>query len=318
MRGNFISVPTDCPQRDERLGWTGDIQVFTPTANFLYDTAAFINGWLRDVEADQRDLGGIVPTVVPCIPMPPKHNERQAMAAWGDTVALTPWDLYRSFGDKQHLQRQWDSIVQWLDKGIPRDDRGIYSTEKPQFGDWLDPRSPPTLPGHTPTDPYLVANAYLIHTTELASRIADCPGETKHAKRYGNDAQKLRKLFREEYISLKGRISSDTQTAYVLALHMNLMDSTEEIETAKTRLDWLIRWEAFRINTGFVGTPHILPALAKVDMINLAYRMLQEQECPSWLYPITMGATTIVRTQDFFFSPLFFPVSSSSLPSSFH
>ncbi|KAI8651005.1 Alpha-L-rhamnosidase [Fusarium keratoplasticum] len=293
MRGNFISVPTDCPQRDERLGWTGDIQVFTPTASFLYDTAAFIGGWLQDVEADQKDLGGVVPNVVPSIPMPPKHNEKQAMAAWGDTAIFTPWDLYQFFGDEQHLRKQWESMKLWLDKGIPRDKRGCYSTEKPQFGDWLDPRSPPALPGHTPTDPYLVANAYLVHVTEVASKVAGRLGEIEDAKRYREDAQRLRKLFRDEYISPKGRLSSDTQTSYVLALHFNLLDSEVEIQTARSRLDWLTRWEAFKINTGFVGTPHILPTLANIDMMGTAYRMLQERDCPSWLYPITMGATTI-------------------------
>lgn len=294
MRGNFISVPTDCPQRDERLGWSGDLQVFAPTASFLYDTAAFIGGWLRDLAADQKDLGGVVPNVVPSIPMPPKHNEKQPMAAWGDATVITPWDLYQFFGDAHFLRKQWDSIVQWLDSGIPRDAHGFYSTDTPQFGDWLDPRSPPALPGHTPTDPYLVANAYLVHVTELAAKIAACLGETEHERRYGDDARRLRKRFRDEYITPSGRLASDTQTAYVVALHMDLLDSSAEIDTAKARLDWLTRWEAFKINTGFVGTPHILPALAKVDMMSIAYRMLQEQDSPSWLYPVTMGATTIV------------------------
>ncbi|KAL6401189.1 alfa-L-rhamnosidase [Ilyonectria robusta] len=293
MRGNFVSVPTDCPQRDERLGWTGDIQVFTPTASFLYDTAAFIGGWLQDVQVDQKDLGGVVPNIVPCIPMPPKHNEKQAMAAWGDTVILTPWDVYQFFGDEQHLRRQWDSMRQWLDNGIPRDERGFYSTETPQFGDWLDPRSPPALPGHASTDPYLVANAYLVHVTKIASEVADRLGEVEDARRYRDDAQRLRKLFRDEYISPRGRLSSDTQTGYVLALQFNLLDSNVEIQTAQSRLDWLTRWEAFKINTGFVGTPYILPALAKIDKMSTAYRMLQERDCPSWLYPVTMGATTI-------------------------
>lgn len=296
MRGNFVSVPTDCPQRDERLGWTGDIQVFTPTASFLYDTAAFIGGWLQDVQVDQKDLAGVVPNIVPCIPMPPKHNEKQAMAAWGDTVILTPWDLYQFFGDEQHLRKQWNSMRQWLDNGIPRDERGFYSTETPQFGDWLDPRSPPALPGHASTDPYLVANAYLVHVTNIASEVADRLGEVEDARRYRDDAQRLRKLFRDEYISPRGRLSSDTQTGYILALQFNLLDSNVEIQTAQSRLDWLTRWEAFKINTGFVGTPYVLPALAKVDKMSTAYRMLQERDCPSWLYPVTMGATTIVST----------------------
>ncbi|CAK7198022.1 hypothetical protein SEUCBS139899_000678 [Sporothrix eucalyptigena] len=293
MRGNFVSVPTDCPQRDERLGWSGDLQVFTPTASFLYDTSAFVGSWLRDLAAEQKDLNGIVPTVIPSVPMPPRDNERQPMAAWGDAAILTPWDIYQFSGDQSILQRQWNSMVQWLENGIPRDERGFYAEDTPQFGDWLDPRSPPALPGHTPTDPYLVANAYLVHVTEMAATIGECLGETELAQKYADDAHRLRRLFREEYIAPSGRIASDTQTAYVLALHMDLLDGPREINTARTRLDWLIRWEAFKINTGFVGTPHILPALAKVDMMTIAYRMLQEKDDPSWLYPVTMGATTI-------------------------
>ncbi|CAK7217227.1 hypothetical protein SCUCBS95973_003074 [Sporothrix curviconia] len=305
MRGNFVSVPTDCPQRDERLGWSGDLQVFAPTASFLYDTAGFLGGWLRDLAAEQAELGGIVPTVVPSVPMPPRDNERQPMAAWGDVAVLTPADLYQFFGDAALLRRQWDSIVQWLDHGIPRDNDndddsdnkkngpGFYSTKSPQFGDWLDPRSPPALPGHTPTDPFLVANAYLVHVTQQAAAVAACLGETAHAVRYSEDARRLRQRFRDEYVTPRGRLSSDTQTAYVLALHMDLLDGQAQISTAKDRLDWLTRWDAFKINTGFVGTPHILPALAKADMMGIAYRMLQEQGCPSWLYPVTMGATTI-------------------------
>ncbi|KAL1897387.1 hypothetical protein Sste5346_004123 [Sporothrix stenoceras] len=293
MRGNFVSVPTDCPQRDERLGWSGDLQVFAPTASFLYDTAAFVGGWLRDLAADQHDLKGIVPNVVPSVPMPPNDNERRPMAAWGDATVITPWDLYQFFGDATFLRKQWDSIVQWLDCGVPRDAHGFYSTETPQFGDWLDPRSPPALPGHTPTDPYLVANAYLVHVTERAAQIAALLNETEAAQRYGSDARRLRARFRSEYVTPSGRLSSDTQTAYVLALHMDLYDSPAELSTARHRLDWLTRWEAFKINTGFCGTPHILPALAKVDMLPTAYRMLQERDSPSWLYPVTMGATTI-------------------------
>ncbi|KAM0325155.1 hypothetical protein ACHAQA_007694 [Verticillium albo-atrum] len=125
------------------------------------------------------------------------------------------------------------------------------------------------------------------------SDIAHRLGKTEAAERYRSDASRLRKLFRDEYISPNGRISSDTQTSYVLALQFDLLDSEEEIQTAKSRLDWLTKWEAFKINTGFVGTPHILPALSKVGMIGIAYRMLQERDCPSWLYPVTMGATTI-------------------------
>lgn len=293
MRGNFVSVPTDCPQRDERLGWTGDIQTFAPTANFLFDTSAFLGGWLRDAEADQRDFDGIVPVIIPAIPIPPRHPERRAMAVWADAVIMTAWDLYTASGDTRILEKQWDSMCLWLDKGVPRNEKGLYDDKKPQYGDWLDPRSPPHLPGHSPTDPHLVANAFLIHVTERTAEIGEILGKSS-ADRYAKQAGELRALFREEYVTPNGRLASDTQAAYAIALHFGLLDTEQKRDAARSRLDWLTKWEAFKITTGFAGTPIILYALASGGTVSNAYRMLQERDDPSWLYPIRMGATTIV------------------------
>ncbi|KAH8897929.1 hypothetical protein GQ53DRAFT_712412 [Thozetella sp. PMI_491] len=298
MRANFVSVPTDCPQRDERLGWTGDIQVFAPTASYLYDTAAFLGSWLRDLDADQRDLGGIVPNIVPSIPIPPRYPEKRPMAIWGDCAILTPLDIYMSFGDQQHLSAQWDSMVLWLQKGVRRDERGFYSAGTPQYGDWLDPRSPPQLPGHSPTDPYLVANAYLVHVTQLVSDVASVIGKFEDARKYAAQAADLRERFRNEYISRTGRLASDTQAAYAIALRFKLLEGDTELATARSRLEWMAKWEAFKITTGFAGTPYILPVLVDIGLLDIAYRMLQEKECPSWLYPVTMGATTIWERWD--------------------
>lgn len=297
MRGNFVSVPTDCPQRDERLGWTGDIQVFAPTANYLFDTTAFLGGWLQDLEADQRETGGVVPVIVPKIPIPPRHPENRPMAVWADSSIITPWDLYKSSGDREILERQFDSMRMWLDQGVPRDQRGFYADTTPQYGDWLDPRSPPQLPGHSPTDPYLVANAYLIHVTRLAANIATLLDKADVATTYTSKAEEMTETFRAEYVTKTGRLACDTQAAYVLALLFGLFESEEQIRTAKARLDWMVRWEAFKITTGFAGTPVILQVLADHGMLNHAYRMLQERDCPSWLYPVGMGAMTIVSVQ---------------------
>jgi alpha-L-rhamnosidase len=296
MRDNFVSVPTDCPQRDERLGWTGDIQVFAPTANFLYDTTAFLGNWLRDLEADQRDLGGVVPTIIPAIPIPPRYPERRSMAVWGDSAVLTPWDVYNASGDEGLLARQWESIVLWLDEGVPRGQNGLYSTAMPQYGDWLDPRAPPHLPGHSPTDSFLIANAYLVYVTDVAAKIGRLLGKTEAALHYAKQAIEFRRLFRAEYMTPNGRLASDTQAAYAVALRFHLYENDAELQTMRSRLDWLVRWEAFKITTGFAGTPIILHVLAENDMLGNAYRMLQERDCPSWLYPISMGATTIVRS----------------------
>jgi alpha-L-rhamnosidase len=298
MQGNFVSVPTDCPQRDERLGWTGDIQVFAPTANYLFDTAAFLGSWLRDVEADQRDAAGVVPTIVPCVPMSLGSNQRQyrPMAVWGDCAIITPWDIYSSFGDVACLREQWESMRLWLDKGIPRDAKGFYTTAIPQYGDWLDPRSPPQLPGHCPTDNHLVANAYLCYVTKLTAEIAVRIGETEAATFYFDQASKLLDTLRAEYITTTGRLVSDTQTAYALALRFGLFEE-KDVQTAEARLDFLARWESFKITTGFAGTPIILEVLADHGMLDLAYGMLQQRDDPSWLYPVSMGATSIVSSQ---------------------
>ncbi|CRK42527.1 hypothetical protein BN1723_005333, partial [Verticillium longisporum] len=292
MRGNFVSVPTDCPQRDERLGWTGDLQVFAPTANFLYDTAAFLGSWMRDVEAEQRDAGGVVPVIIPNIPKPPDNRQNRPMAIWADCAVITPWDLYNAFGDKTQLATQWESMRLWLDLGVPRDEKGFYSTKSLQYGDWLDPRAPANMPGNGPTDNFMVANAYLICTTDLAGKVGRILGKAEAAERYEIDAARLRDLFRDEYVTKTGRLACDTQTSYALALRFGLFDD-EQMATACGRLDYLTRWEQFKITTGFAGTPMILKVLADNGMLNLAYRMLQERDHPSWLYPVGMGATTI-------------------------
>ncbi|KAJ3541161.1 hypothetical protein NM208_g4739 [Fusarium decemcellulare] len=292
MRGNFISIPTDCPQRDEKLGWTGDIQVFAPTANFLFDTSAFLESWLRDLEVDQKDADGVVPVIIPNVPKQPDNRMKRPMAVWGDSSVITPWDLYIAFGDLGQLEKQWESMCSWLDHGIPRDARGFWSTASPQYGDWLDPRAPPDMPGNCPTDNFLVANAYLIYTTRLAGEIGKILGKSERSEKYAASAVSLTELFREEYTTAKGRLACDTQTTYALALKFGLLED-KQLATAKERLGYLVRWERFKITTGFAGTPIILQALSDNGMLNLAYRMLQERGCPSWLYPVTMGATSI-------------------------
>ena len=292
MRGNFVSVPTDCPQRDERLGWTGDIQVFAPTASFLFDTCGFLAAWLRDLEADQRDADGVPPVIIPAIPLPRGHENRP-MALWADSCILTPWDLFTASGDRNLLEAQFESMCLWIDRGLPRDSSGFYSTNIPQYGDWLDPRSPPARPGHCPTDSFLVANAYLVHVTKRLSEIAELIGKHTLAAKYSAQAARLHKAFQDEYMTHNGRLVSDTQSAYALALHFGLFE-TNQASKAAERLAWLTRWEAFHITTGFAGTPIILKVLADSGNLNIAYRMLQEKDEPSWLYPVEMGATTIV------------------------
>ncbi|ORY26975.1 bacterial alpha-L-rhamnosidase-domain-containing protein [Naematelia encephala] len=298
MIGNFVSVPTDCPQRDERLGWTGDIQVFAPTANFLYDTSGFLGGWLKDVAAEQKDFDGIVPTVVPFLTNDPKAGPRpKPQGIWADATIITPHDLYTTFGDKEFLQKQFESMCLWLDKGVPRDPVGLFAPDVPQYGDWLDPYAPPSFPAHGRTDTHLTVNAYLVYVTGLVSEIATLLGHEVQAAKYASDYSRLRQLFQTEYITTPGRLVSDTQTSFVLALRFGLLEPNQ-IENATKRLEWLIRWNHFKISTGFAGTPIILPVLADNGLLSLAYRMLQERDNPSWLYSVGMGATTIWERWD--------------------
>ncbi len=294
MRGNFLSIPTDCPQRDERLGWTGDIQVFAPTASFLYDSAGFLTSWLADVAADQKVAGGVVPFVVPNglpgTPIP--------AAAWGDAGVIVPWVLYQCYGDDGILATQFESMRAWVEC-INRiaGERHLWNTGF-QFGDWLDPSAPPDRPGAARTDPHVIATAYFARSTELLGQAARVLGRTEEEAHYLQLAAKIREAFDAEYITPAGRVLSDAETAYALALQFGLLKTAEQRRHAGQRLVELVRSNRYRISTGFVGTPLICDALCSVEEYNAAFNLLIQRECPSWLYPVTMGATTIWERWD--------------------
>jgi alpha-L-rhamnosidase len=298
MRDNFLSIPTDCPQRDERLGWTGDIQVFTPAANFLYETAGMLSDWMCSVSAEQLADGqdGIVPFVVPNVVQETWPHIPQAV--WDDVVVLTPWQLYRSFGDMEILQRQYPSMLAHVDKAIRRGDDGLWDPELCQLGDWLDPAAPPDQPGNGRTNGVLVADAYLVHLTKVLAQISDILGHKDDAKRFEDAAGKLKAAFQIKYVTPAGLVAGDSQTALSLVIMFDLLASKEQAATAGKRLEWLVRQAEFRVATGFAGTPIITHALTKSGHYQAAYRMLLEERCPSWLYPITMGATTIWERWD--------------------
>lgn len=296
MKGNFLSIPTDCPQRDERLGWTGDIQIFAPTANFLYDTSGMLSGWLRDLAAEQlNDYDGIPPLVCPNVV---EDTFPKAQAAWADAVVITPHDLYNSFGDRKILRDQYHSMRTWVSEALPRSPNRLWKPELMQLGDWLDPAAPPDDPANGRTDPHLVANAYLVRITAImaiVSRILDLEDDFKH---YTLEEDAMRKAFQDEYMTSSGRLAPDTMTSLSLALKFSLFRNATETASAATRLAKIVRAANFRIATGFVGTPLILPALTNGGYSQLAYRMLHETKCPSWLYPVTMGSTTMWERWD--------------------
>lgn len=298
MRGNFLSIPTDCPQRDERLGWTGDIQVFAPSASFLYKTSGMLGDWLKDLALEQlENANAIPPFVVPSViseelwPIFPQ-------AIWDDVTVLLPWTLYQNYGDTEVLRRQYPSMTGWLDRGVQRGPDGLWDDSLFQLGDWLDPTAPPDQPGNARTDGTLVADAYLVHVTKILGDISALLGESADATRYTSEHHKLKLRFQEKYVSPEGWLVGDTQTALALVLVFDLLDTPTQVVAAGTRLARSVRKSKFQVSTGFAGTPLISHALTKTGYPQLAYRMLQEKNCPSWMYPITMGATTIWERWD--------------------
>jgi alpha-L-rhamnosidase len=294
MRGNFVDVPTDCPQRDERLGWTGDLQVFAPTACFLYDCKTFINSWLADLAVEQAAIG-TVPPYVPWVHLmfPPKPA-----AAWADAAVVVPWVLYERFGDADALRRHYPSMRAWVDEvaSLTGDDH-LWNAGF-QLGDWLDPAAPPDRPADTRTDPYLIATAYHARTAHLVGRAAEVLGMTDDQLHYEQLAASVVAAFNREFVTANGRLASDSQTAYAIALAFDLITDPDQRRHASARLVDLVRHDDYRIGTGFVGTPLVCDALAATGHIDDAYHLVMQRECPSWLYPVTMGATTIWERWD--------------------
>jgi alpha-L-rhamnosidase len=293
MRGNFVDVPTDCPQRDERLGWTGDIQVFSPTAAYLFDSAGLLTGWLADLAAEQHKDGS-VPYVIPDVLRTPGP----ATAAWGDAATVVPWVLYRATGDLALLARQLPSMRAWVDKMTALAGDDLLWTGGFQFGDWLDPTAPPENPFRAKADADVIATAHLAHSAEIVSRAAGLLGDQTQAREYADLATRVRAAFVREYATEGGRVLGDAATTYALALQWSLLPSPDQRARAGRRLADLVRTTGFRIGTGFVGTPLLTDALTDAGEPELAYRLLLQTGCPSWLYSVTMGATTVWERWD--------------------
>ncbi|KAH8593730.1 bacterial alpha-L-rhamnosidase [Bisporella sp. PMI_857] len=304
MRSNFLSIPTDCPQRGERLGWTGDIQAFGPTATYLYRTVGFLKGWLKDLSSEQHENGGAVPPlVVPDVLYNiPRFQSRakKAQAVWGDVAISLPWTLYTVSGDANILSQQYRSMQSWIDRGIPRKPNNLWDTSNhPQLADWLDPSAPPDDPGNGLTDGEFVANAFLIGMTNLMAKISAILGSSADSTRYTAAGATMREEFQSEYITPRGRVVGDTQMALALAIYFALFASTEQQQHAGERLVNVIRSKSrFKIATGFAGTPVIGHALTTVGQTQIFYRMLLHRKNPSWLYPVMMGATTVWERWD--------------------
>ncbi|OQR59145.1 alpha-L-rhamnosidase [Streptomyces maremycinicus] len=302
MRGNFVDIPTDCPQRDERLGWTGDLQVFAPTAAYLYDCAGVIDAWLRDLSADtDRDKGGVTPNWAPQIPVNlpfevPEGNH--PMAGWGDAAVLVPWTLYQAYGDLELLRRQYPDMRRWVDNVDNAAGPDHIWADTFQFGDWLDPTAPADNAGESKTPKPLVSTAYFARSTYVMAEAAALLGHTEDHHRYTRLATDIRAAFTSAFLEPSGRLAGDTQTAYALALCFNLLPDEKTRTAAGDRLAELVAEGGYTIATGFLGTPLVCDALTSTSHTDTAYRLLLERSCPSWLYQVDMGATTVWERWD--------------------
>lgn len=303
LRGNFLDLPTDCPQRDERLGWTGDLAVFAATAAYLYDVNLFLQDWLADLAAEQRATG-YVPIVVPdLLKREPAADEVSGFglgpttAIWGDAAVWVPWALWEAYGDLTVLRNQFESMAAHV-----RSVEGLLSPngvwdQGGQFGDWLDPDAPPDRPSASKVDPGLVATASLYRSACLvrdAAHILDRDADRAH---FADLARAVREAFNREYVEADGRVRGDCATGYALAIAFDLLDEPAR-HTAGDRLANVVAAAGYRISTGFAGTPFVTHALSQTGHLDAAYRLLLETGCPSWLYPVTMGATTIWERWD--------------------
>ena len=292
MRGNFVGVPTDCPQRDERLGWTGDLNAFTPTATYLYDVRGVLGSWLQDLAVEQLASGTVPWSVPDVLPTPSSPT-----AVWSDAAISVPWALYEEYGDLDILRASYASMTSFMRQveGL-LDAHGLWSSGF-QFGDWLDPDAPASNPAGGKTDRYLVASAYLCKTTNELAQAAALLGDPDDAAHFTLLHERVRAAFRREFVSESGRVVNESATAYALTIMFDILDDAQRAKAGQ-RLAEIVEAAHFKISTGFAGTPLVTDALSSTGHLDVAYKLLLEEGCPSFLYPVTMGATTIWERWD--------------------
>lgn len=303
QRSNFVDVPTDCPQRDERLGWTGDAQVFAATACYLHDSHDFFVKWLRDVMADQRP-GGEIAHVVP----DPTRGHEDAYprfygsTGWGDAIAIVPHTLYRHYGDLDILRETLPAMVRWNDFVWSISDGPIVRPPRPwaargfSFGDWLQPKGPSEKPLPTIGDD-AAATIYLFIAAKLTAKIAGLVGDKATEKRLSDRAAVVKAAFAHEFVTPSGRLAYDDQTSYALSFLHDLVPEDKRA-AARNYFKATIARAGGRIGTGFIGTPALLPALLKIGEPELAGAVFLQEEVPGWLYQVKNGATTIWERWD--------------------
>ena len=301
QKGNFLDVPTDCPQRDERMGWTGDAQIFCGTASFNMYTPAFFSKYLYDMHFEQEFYGGSVPHVVPQM-IRSHHNmvmgkdaQCHGSCAWGDAATVIPWTMYLHYGDKQMLRRQFANMCGWVNYIKEQDEKDgghrLWRTGF-HFADWLALDNPDKESRFGGTDNAYIASAYYLYSAELTAKAAQVLGEKVLYKTYRNLAEEVRSAMRKEYFTSSGRIAINTQTAMVVALFMNIVPS-EHRERLVKDLRAKLESNHLHLDTGFVGTPYLCRVLSDNGSGDYAYTLLFNEDFPSWLYEVNMGATTV-------------------------
>jgi alpha-L-rhamnosidase len=299
LRGNFVDIPTDCPQRDERLGWTGDIQVFAPTATFLYDVTGMLSSWLQDLAAEQAQYDWVPPFVPYIEGLPPWVDfPLDPSAVWGDVAILTPDVLHQRTDDLGLLRRQYASARQWMRHVERAAGPSRLCEGTVQLGDWLDPNAPAEDPIKAMTEPALVATAYFAHTARRMAQIARLLEEAEDAAYYDALAPEVAAAYAAKYIRADGRMSDDTQTAYALTTAFDLWPDEPTRAAGTGRLAELVRLNEGRISTGFAGTPVVTDALTMSGHLPEAYQLLESTDRPSWLYAVVNDATTIWERWD--------------------
>ena len=290
QKSNFVDVPTDCPQRDERMGWTGDAQVFCRTASMNMNTAAFFRKYLYDLAVEQ-EKDGFVPVTVPNY-LRKTGIWQDPITGWADAATIIPWTMYVYYGDKAVLKRQYSSMKSWVDFMQRSDTLGVDRYYGFHLGDWLaqDTKDPDNFFGLTPTD--LIATAYYALSSDIVARAARVLGKDADAEYYRSLSSRVREAFRREYVSQNGRVVSETQTAQAIALFFDLLLPEQRAVTAE-HLAERLRIDHVQLTTGFLGTPYLCPALSDNDLNEYAYALLLQTRCPSWLYEVEMGATTV-------------------------
>jgi len=296
QKGNFMDVPSDCPQR-EKMGWTGDIQIYAATACFLMDCSGFLAKWLEDLKADQRD-DGLVPHIIPWLPDYPVYGPLGVggSSGWGDACIIVPWTLYQYYGDKGILNSMYDAMKKWIGF-IQRRSKGYLWSKGMHWGDWLEPGRK-TYYYFLPWAPKgYVATPFFAYSCHLLSKIAGVLGKHGDADYYGRLSEKVRAAYLKRYVKENGRMKPSRQGAYVLALAYDMVPEEMKPRLA-ARLAKMVKDNGNHLDTGFLSTPHLCQVLCDNGHSELAFELLNQDTIPSWLYEVYKGATTVWETWD--------------------